>query len=190
MSDAKQQRSMPRNCPSLGQSGGKIVQALEDVETGLSKDWTIQAAPKKGSAKVSRSGFTLIEVLLAIAILGLCATGLLVSVSRCLAVASKARLYDTARNLIARVELEQPLLLEEEIEEGTEEGDFEGGPEGYRWRREIELAQAGMDSGGLFEEQEDLFKITTRVIWEQRGQEAFEEVVTYLYRPDQGEDSF
>lgn len=122
------------------------------------------------------------------AILGICMTGLLAAVSQSLSVARRVRIYDTARNLIARVELEQPLLLEEEIEEGSEEGDFDGNPQGYRWQRIIEAVETGSASAGLFDQQEDLFQVTTRVTWEQRGREQFEEVVTYIYLPDQQED--
>lgn len=135
-----------------------------------------------------RNGFTLIEVLIAMAILGICVTGLLVSVSQCLTVARRAKLYDTARNLIARVELERPLLLEDEFAEGVEEGDFEGGPSEYTWQRTIEAVEMGDEIEAMFEEPK-LFKITTRISWEYRSHEAFEEVVTYLYRPDAGEDS-
>jgi len=170
-----------RKVPSIGQSGLEKYQALDNFGWKSSKHWNLCACS---------AGFTLVEVLLAMAILGLCMTGLLTAVSQSLSIARKARIYDTARNLIARVELEQPLLLEEEIEEGTEDGDFEGGPEGYRWQRTIELAETGSEETGLFSEEQELFKVTTRVIWERRGRDEFEEVTTYLYRPGQGEDSF
>jgi prepilin-type N-terminal cleavage/methylation domain-containing protein len=166
--------------PSLGQSGPRKFQSLDNRARASSKPWNFGAP----------SGFTLVEVLLAMAILGICVTGLLVAVSQSLTVARKARLYDTARNLIARVELEQPLLLIEEFEEGEEEGDFEGGPEGYRWRRTIELPEIAPAAGGLFEEEQDLYKVSTRVSWERRGREEFEEVVSYFYHPEADEDSF
>lgn len=174
-------RSGRREHSSLGQSRTEEFRGLDNRGRKYSKPW------KFG---IHADGFTLVEVLLAMAILGLCMTGLLVAVSQSLSIARKAQLYDTARNLIARVELEQPLLLEEEIEEGVEDGDFEGGPDGYRWQRTIEYVETGSEETGIFSEEQDLFKVTTRVIWERRGREEFEEVATYLYRPGQGEDSF
>ncbi len=164
----------------------KKFQALDSRGLKSSRSWTDRARfffayARRGDGK--KSGFTLIEVLLAMAILGICVTGLLVSVSNCLAVARRAKLYDDARNLIARVELERPLLLEKEFKEGVEEGGFDGGPDGFKWRREIEVVEMGDDIEAEFNKSK-LFKITTRVSWEYRDKTAFEEVTTYLYRPD------
>lgn len=123
-----------------------------------------------------RAGLTLIEVMLALTILGLGLSALIASVYRCLGIVRQARTYQTARYLLARVELENPLQLEEEIEEGEETGDFEGGPAGYRWTRTIE---------SVGNKEDRLFQVKTRVSWSERGKTSFEEVLTFLYVPQQ-----
>ncbi len=140
-----------------------------------SKAWNLAAE--------RRRAFTLIEVLLAMLILGLSVTALLAAVSQALGVARRARIYDQARGLIERVDLENPLALEEDLFEGTTGGSFSGGPDGYSWQRTIELVDTG-GANTIFDDPVGLFKVTTRVIWGQRGRDGFEEVVTYTYRPD------
>jgi prepilin-type N-terminal cleavage/methylation domain-containing protein len=122
-----------------------------------------------------RAGLTLIEVMLALAILGLGLSALIATVSRCIGVVRQAKNFQTARHLLARAELENPLQLEEEIEEGSEEGGFEGGPYDYRWSRTVER---------LGREEDGLFTVTLRVSWSDRGHSAFEEIVTCVYAPE------
>lgn len=126
----------------------------------------------------SRAGLTLVEVMLALMVLGIGLTALIAAASRCLAVVRQSRSYETSRNLVNRVELEHPLQLEEKIEEGSDGGDFGFDYSGYRWSREIKLV--GRKEDGLFE-------VRTRVMWSERGQESFDEVVTYLYAPEEEE---
>ena len=126
----------------------------------------------------SRAGLTLVEVLLAVVILGIGITVLVETASRCLAVVRRARDYETTRHLLARVEVEKPLQLEEEIEEGTENGDFKGGPSEYKWEREIKI---------IGEEEDGLFEIRTRVFREGTRPASSEEVVTWLYAPKKKE---
>jgi prepilin-type N-terminal cleavage/methylation domain-containing protein len=122
-----------------------------------------------------RAGLTLVEVLIALAILGIGLFVLIATASKCLAVARQAKNYEKARHLLGRVELEEP-LDPEEIEEGTDSGGFEGEDSDYRWVREIRL---------IGEEEDGLYEITTRVTWSERGKQAFEDVVTYLYVPEE-----
>ncbi len=84
----------------------------------------------------SRSGLTLIEVMLATVILAVGLTALVTATSRCLAVAGKAKEYETARRLVGQVDLEIPIEFEE-LEEGAESGRFSGEFRDYTWRREI-----------------------------------------------------
>jgi len=128
----------------------------------------------------SKQGLTLIEVMLALVILGISLVGLTATTSRCLAIARKARNYENGRRLLGQIELTDPLFAEE-IEPGDESGTFEAPYEDYKWSRTIELvAEEGEDEEGLY-------KITMRVIWSEKGQDTKEEVTTYLYAPDAAE---
>lgn len=122
-----------------------------------------------------KAGLTLIEVMLAIVILGIGAGVLLVATSRCMAVATKARHYSTAHRLIQRVNVEKP-LTRGELEDGTESGTFENG---YSWEREVLQSEN--------EDREGLYTVRTRVSWSARGRDAFEEFTTYLYVPPEKE---
>jgi len=124
-----------------------------------------------------KRGLTLIEVMLAVVVLGIGAGMLLVATSRCMAIATKARHYSTAQRLIARVNTENPLTRIEEFEEKIESGSFD--EEGYSWEREV-LASENEDREGLY-------TVRTRVSWSARGREAFEEAITYLYVPPEEE---
>ena len=58
---------------------------------------------------------TLVEVLLAIVILGSALAALLGAASQAIGVVKQARNYETARTMLAQVEVEKPLRLEDEI---------------------------------------------------------------------------
>lgn len=126
-----------------------------------------------------RSGLSLIEVMIAMAILATGLFALIATASRCMSVARKAKNYEKARHLMALVDKEDPLPLREEIEDGVESGSFDG-HYGYSWTREIkkvsELAADDKDDDGLYE-------VVTRVFWSDSGKKAFEEVVTYIHAP-------
>lgn len=127
---------------------------------------------------VRRHGLTLIEVMLALAIVAVGLTAIIAATSRCLSVIAQSRAYETSRHLLARVEVEQPIWLKEKIEPGSESGTFTGDHYGYRWTRDIEIV--GRKEDGLF-------LVRTRVYWSERGRESFDEVQTYLYAPEEKE---
>lgn len=128
-----------------------------------------------GSRPVPRAGMTLIEVLLAITILGLGLSALLVGSTRCLAVVRQARNYETARRLLPRVEIESPLDPDDEgLKEQEESGDFKPGETGFRWRRTV--LQIGEKEDGLFE-------IVTQVTWADDGRASQETLTTWKYEP-------
>lgn len=116
--------------------------------------------------------------MLAVTILGLGLTALITTASRCLAVVRQAKNYETARHLLGRVELENPLQLEEKIQPGSDEGGFGSEYAGFRWRRDIET---------VGNEEDGLFSVTTRVSWSDRGRASQEEIVTYVYAPEKEE---
>jgi prepilin-type N-terminal cleavage/methylation domain-containing protein len=119
--------------------------------------------------KEARRGFTLVEAVLALAIMTISAVTLLSAASRCLAVARLARNFETAAGTLSRGETEYPLVPTNEVLENVVE------PVTY-------------DNGFVFsrtvdklEDEEDMFVVHTRVSWSARGKDAFEEVATYLY---------
>ena len=121
---------------------------------------------------------TLVEVLLAVVILGIALGGLVEAASRALAVVRQARNYEMARRMLGRVDAENPLRLLDEIQAGQESGGFEGGPSGWSWTRTLE------DLGEADEQQEGLFLLTTRVFWGTGERKSMEETVQYLYVPE------
>jgi len=123
--------------------------------------------------KHGRAGVTLIEVLLATVILSAGITTLVLAATRALAVARKAKEYETARRLIGQVDLEIPPSFEE-IEEDTETGNFDDPYRDYSWEREITEME---------DEELKMFTVRTAVFWSNKGQEKSEEVVTYIYGP-------
>ena len=124
---------------------------------------------------------TLVEVLLAVVILGLSLGALVEAASRSLAVVRQARNYELARRMLGRVDAENPLWLEDEIVAGQDSGGFDGGPAGWHWTRTLE------DLGADDEQQEGLFRMTTRVNWSQGERSGMEEVVQMLYVPEDSE---
>ena len=122
----------------------------------------------------SKTGLTLVEVLLALVILSVGVSSMMMAMSRCLAVVRTARNRDVARTLIQRVDIEFP-IEEVDMAEMVETGDFED-KEGYTWSREIIMDDE--------EERPGLFLVTTRVQWSERGRDAFEEITVYKYAPD------
>lgn len=122
-------------------------------------------------SRQSKKGLTLIEVLLAVVILGVGAGVLMLATARCLAVISQARHYSTAQRLILQVGAEHP-LTRAEVEAGSESGDFDDEP-GYTWEREITEPEDENRAG--------LYTVRTRVSWSDRGKNSFEETVTWHY---------
>ncbi len=122
----------------------------------------------------SKLGLTLIEVLLALVILSVGVSSLMLAMARCLSVIQTARHRDVARNLIARVDIENP-IEDAELDEISDSGTFSD-VEGYEWVRTIEMVDE--------EERPGLFLVTTRIEWSVRGKTAFEEVTSYKYAPD------
>lgn len=117
----------------------------------------------------AKAGLTLIEVMLAVIILGIGAGVLMTATARCMAVATKSKYYSRAHRLMSRVEAENP-ITRGEMEDGTESGSFE---DGFTWEREITESE---DEG-----REGLYTIRTRISWSSRGKQSYEEVSRYVY---------
>ncbi len=120
-----------------------------------------------------RTGLSLIEVMIALVILGSGISAMILATSRGLAVAYQAQQYETARRLIGQVDLEIPVDLTE-IEEGTRTGRFSGQFRDYAWRRETNLIEP---------EELEIYRVYTEVTWTDRGRQVSESVETYLFGP-------
>lgn len=121
----------------------------------------------------SKTGMTLIEVLLALVILSAGVSTLMMAMSQCLSVVRTARTRDIARGLIQQIDMDYP-IEEVDMAETVETGEFED-IEGYTWFREIQIVDE--------EERPGLFLVTLRVTWAERGRDAFEEITMYRYAP-------
>jgi len=119
---------------------------------------------------------TLIEVLLAVAILGASLVGLLAAASRCLAVLKVAREYETAQWTLGLGEADYPLVTTGRLEELEVPGETY--PNGYTFVREIE---EDTDEDGLH-------VVRTRVVWGIREAQRVEEVVGYLLHPEEEDE--
>jgi general secretion pathway protein I len=100
----------------------------------------------------SPKGFTLLEILLAISILGVALTVIMQQFSAGLRIGHTSRTYTTA-TAYAKQKLEE-FQLEEEMEEGEEAGDFE---DGYTWKVSV-LPYEDYREEGETEEDEELFE--------------------------------
>ena len=123
-----------------------------------------------------RAGLTLVEVLLALAILAATAGVLMTAVSRCLGVVRQSKNYYAARRVLDMGELEHPLLVTKDpIDKKDKVINLNVGPveyeNGYTFTR----------SGDRSTTLKDLVVVKTRVAWSARGHEACEEVMSYLY---------
>lgn len=117
-----------------------------------------------------RRGMTLVEVLLAMAILAIGLFSLTAAASRCLAVMRTASQYHAARAVLDQGQLEYPLV---------------------RYRREIinlEVAPVSYPGGYVFEREseeieaeEKLYIIQTRVSWARHGNQTQVTVWDYIY---------
>ena len=116
-----------------------------------------------------RSGMTLIEVMLAMAILGIGIFVLLESAAKCLSIIRLTKNYHTARTVLDQGELEHPIIQKED-----ETYNLDVSPVTYD--NGFTFARAAQES-----EQEGLLIVRTRVTWAERGSNRMEEVVTFLY---------
>lgn len=120
-----------------------------------------------------RGGFSLIEVLLAMLVLGISLMAFFHAVSQGTALVAEARDYETARMLLNRLNVTEPLDLED-FDEGQTRGFFGGDFHNHRWQRVVTLAG---------KEEDGFYHIETRVEWGDTLDPRVESVETYLHLP-------
>ncbi|NQU41244.1 MAG: prepilin-type N-terminal cleavage/methylation domain-containing protein [Lentisphaerae bacterium] len=124
-----------------------------------------------------RQGFSLIEVVIATAILGVSLAVLLTAASKCLLVLSIATHYQEAQLVRGQAEMEFPLIATNDLDE-------------------LNVPLTTMDNGLTFEriveeedeDEDDLHVIRTRVGWSARGESRLDEIVQYIYFVDEEKD--
>ncbi|MGI6087311.1 MAG: hypothetical protein ACOYCD_05080 [Kiritimatiellia bacterium] len=129
-----------------------------------------KSAPVASSA--ARDGFTLLEAVLALAILSVSVFVLAETTARCLAVIRVSRNYQIARTVFEQGEAMYP------ITETNRPEDVAAGPKeiiaGFVYQR---------FEGEAINEDEQLFSVLTRVSWSESGKDSAEEVLRLLYFP-------
>jgi len=120
-----------------------------------------------------KKGFSLIEVMLAVLILGMAMTVFFSATSQGVDVVVRARGYQEGRELLHLLALREPLDLED-LEEGTYRGDLDHPEKGsFTWQRVIQLEGR---------EEDQLFRVITTV--EKDGDPPVRESIEeFLYLP-------
>jgi len=116
------------------------------------------------------SGYILLEVILAVALVGLSLGILMDCLGRCLAAARSIQNYTHAEILLANKACE--FRLDRAKDTLDQEGDFPDQP-GFDWRR----AFAPTQTKGLWEQ-------TITVTWQEHGRAASDSIVEYRYLPE------
>lgn len=120
----------------------------------------------------NKSGMTLVESVLALAILSIGIFILIETTAKCLAVVRMARNYQTARAVLDRGESEHPLRGTNSVEDNTVEPvDYDG----YTFARDLQPVEG----------EKKLFVVTTKVKWSETGHDSGEELVSYVYCPNE-----
>lgn len=121
-----------------------------------------------------RNGFSLLEVLLAVLILGLALTVIFSAANKGLAVVSQAKDYQISRELLDELTLREPLDLEE-LEEGELRGTFSHPGVGLvRWTRVLLLEGA---------EEDRFYQMDTEIAWGGPEQPRTETLQTFIHQP-------
>ena len=120
-----------------------------------------------------QNGFTLIEAVISLAILGLTIAVMVEATSRCLAVIRISRNYHAARTVLEQGELEHPLAESNSVPDNIVMPVDYGN--GFTYSRDLEQSA----------DEEDLYVVRSRVTWAEKGRHSFEEVVSYCYCPEE-----
>lgn len=123
--------------------------------------------------RCSRHGMTLIEAVLALAILSIGVFILVETTAKCLSVVRVSRNYQTARAVFGRAESEHPLNGTNSVEDNQVAPiEYDNG---FTYSRELTPVDG----------EKKLFLVTSKVAWSETGKDSFEEVVGYVYCPNE-----
>lgn len=117
----------------------------------------------------SSAGFTLVEAVIAVAIMSICAFALMAAASKCLALALTSRNLHTAATVMDQAELDYPLLPTNEVSDNVVEPVTYGN--NFTFARTVEQLA----------DEKDMFVVETTVSWSMKGKQASESVQTLLY---------
>ncbi|MDO9540911.1 MAG: prepilin-type N-terminal cleavage/methylation domain-containing protein [Kiritimatiellia bacterium] len=121
---------------------------------------------------LSKNGMTLVEAVMALAILSIGIFILIETTAKCLSVVRLSRNYQTARTVLDRGESEYPLRGTNSIDQNEVAGvDYNG----YVFSRDLQPVDG----------ETKLYMVITRVNWSETGHESGEELVSYLYCPNE-----
>jgi len=121
------------------------------------------------STAQDKSAFTLVEAVIAVAIMSICAFALMAAASKCLALALASRNLHTAATVIDQGELDYPMLPTNEVSDNVVEPVTYGN--NFTFTRTVEPLG----------EEKDMFVVETTVSWSMKGKQASASVQTLLY---------
>jgi len=123
----------------------------------------------------STAGFTLIEVVVAMAILGVALTVIIELFSGGLRLARTSAEYTKAINY-ARIKMEE-IAVKQTIEEGTQEGEFD---HTFHWQVETKKVDVlPIEKGVDFKPPTELFQVKVNVLWKSGSRERSTRLETY-----------
>ena len=119
----------------------------------------------------SRSGMTLIEVILATVILGLCTFSLMGGIAASLEIFQASAFVQEAANVLNRGEAEYPMIIETDPEEDLPVSPDSGLVEGWTFERTVDD----------YESDDGLYVVRTRVVKGDGGTGMEQEYVRLIY---------
>jgi Tfp pilus assembly protein PilV len=126
-----------------------------------------------GCRRLGGSGFLLLEVILAVALLAISLFAIIDSLGRCVAASKAVQSYSISEVLLANKSFE--FRAERAGDIFDQEGSFVDYP-GYSWSRRLERTE----TDGLWQQ-------TIAVYWHERGNIVSDSVVEYRYLPEKSQ---
>jgi len=115
-----------------------------------------------------KNGFTLVEAVVAVAIIVIAGFSILAAASRCAAVAANVRNHHDAVAVLDLGELDHPYVATNDMD------DIEVDPAPYGKFTFSRIVQQMPD-------EDDFYVVKTRVSWNSKGKQVYEEVETLLF---------